>query len=118
MLKDIVEVESLTQEENDKLIAALEANTDEFTTLKFVEEVAELQEKLIKYHLKSKDHKPEPREILDEIGDVTLRMLFFIERLDKKHPELESSDYLGQRIEKKLTKMYGYVRDGKYVKGI
>jgi len=118
MIEDIFSVDNLSDEENKVLTDALEANTDEFTTLKFIEELAELQEKLIKYHLKSKDHKPKIKEVLDEVSDVIMRSLLFVDRVEKNDPEFDVTEYLSKRLDKKLTKMYGYAKEGKYQGGL
>lgn len=100
--------------EFEELSEALKKNTAEFTTLKLIEELAELQEKLIKYHLKSKAHKPKIEEILDEVGDVELRLALFIDHLEF----VDAEEYIEDRIEKKLGKLYGYLKEGKYKGGL
>lgn len=109
-----IEIVQLTPDEFGELTEALKKNTPEFTTLKLIEELAELQEKLIKYHLKSKDHKPKIEEILDEIGDVEIRVTLFIEQLDYE----DANEYIDDRVHKKLGKLYGYYKEGKYKGGL
>lgn len=112
----IPEKEFLTPGEHEDLEQALKRNTNEFTTLKLIEELAELQEKLIKYHLKSPSHKPKLEEILDEIGDVQLRIELFIDKV--RNEDFDVDDYLDERIDRKLMKLHGYVKEGKYKGGL
>jgi len=118
MIDEIIDLGVLDQEEVKKLSDALNENTDEFTTLKLIEELAELQEKLIKFHLKDAKHKPEFKEILDEVGDVVLRTAFFIERHSSKDYGFDIMEYLDKRVEKKIVKLNGYVKEGKYKGGL
>jgi hypothetical protein len=118
LVNDLVDYDTLNEVEQEQLVNALNKNTDEFTTLKFLEEVNELGEKLIKYHLKSKSHKPKLTDILDEIGDVMIRTALFIDRETDKNHDFDIMDYLDARIQKKLKKLHGYVKEGKYQGGL
>jgi NTP pyrophosphatase (non-canonical NTP hydrolase) len=108
--------DEMTETEYTELLDALKKNTPEFTTLKLIEELAELQEKLIKYHLKSPSHKPKIQEVLDEVGDVGLRITLFLEQ--HTTDEFDATEYVEERVEKKVKKLYGYHKEGKYKGGL
>jgi L-rhamnose mutarotase len=109
-------LDEMDNKEYDELMKALEENTMEFTTLKLIEELAELQEKLIKFHLKNVTHKPKLEEILDEIGDVNIRTALFLDRHETE--EFDTFEYVDERVEKKLKKLNKYRKEGKYKGGL
>lgn len=106
----------LTEDQYNELFEAIEANTFDFTVLKLVEELAELQEKLIKFHLKSPAHKPKLKEILDEIGDVEIRIAMFLDKVENDNYDVD--EYIQERISKKMMKLHGYFKEGKYKGGL
>lgn len=106
----------LSESEYEEVVDALKKNTTEFTTLKLIEELAELQEKLIKFHLKSASHKPKMNEILDEIGDVGLRVTLFLDH--HTTDDFDPGEYVDERVEKKIKKLHGYYKEGKYKGGL
>lgn len=111
-----IEEDIISEEDYQAVTEALKKNTPEFITLKLIEELAELQEKLIKYHLKSPSHKPKMTEILDEVGDVGLRIILFIEH--HSNDEFSAMDYVEDRTMKKIKKLSGYLKEGKYTGGL
>jgi len=110
------EEQDLSYEQAEEILKELKKNTPEFTTLKLIEELAELQEKLIKFHLKAPSHKPKLEEILDEIGDVGIRATLFLEHHSTE--DFDAQEYVDDRVEKKMKKLYGYYKEGKYKGGL
>lgn len=102
----------LSDDEQTRIINSLaKTNRHDYNILKLCEELAELQEVMLKYHLKILENKPPMSAIVDEIGDVMIRIgVFAIQN------ELE--EQVEDRINLKLTKLNGYMKQGKYKGGI
>jgi NTP pyrophosphatase (non-canonical NTP hydrolase) len=86
-------------------------NRLDYNILKTCEELAELQEVLLKYHLKTPDKKPDIQNIIDEIGDVAIRIMALTEAL---HVE----ENLNHRFQIKANKFMEYYKQGLYKGGI
>ena len=82
-------------------------NQEQFNYLKFCEEATELQELLLKKVNKvDKKDIPSNLGIIDEIGDVKVRLLV----LEKMFGE----DNINERVKYKMEKWKGYIEKGKY----
>jgi len=89
----------------------VKTNKPEYNVLKLVEELAELQEKVIKYHTKSTERKPSKDDLVEEMGDVTLRIMILGQQLGALND-------IDDRIAFKLTKLKGWYDQGKYIGGL
>lgn len=77
---------------------------------KLSEELAELHEKIIKKKMKEGSSKePTKDSIIEEIGDVMIRLCVVCKQLEIKSEEVKA------RVEYKLNKYKGYIKEGKYV---
>jgi len=99
----------MTTEQKNQVIAKLvETNSYEYNLRKSVEELLELAEVIMK-KLNKKDGPKEPKdqEIVEEIGDVTIRLhiLGF----------MFGNNNVNDRVEDKLTKFNDYLKKGKYI---
>lgn len=86
-------------------------NRLDYTVLKTCEELTELQERLLKFHLKIPEKRPSMEDIAEELGDVLIRLVQLTEKL-----ELE--DLLEARMKYKVEKLWGYYLSGKYKGGV
>lgn len=94
-------------EEQEKIIQYLyEKNGEKYNLHKASEECQELGLVLNQYLLKPK--KVDPQEIIDEIGDVKIRLAI----LEKMFP----ADKIQQRIDYKLSKYKEYIDHEQYDK--
>lgn len=85
-----------------------ENNEKGYNEHKLLEELAELNEVLIKRIVKKgTDKEPSEEHLVEEMGDVLIR----IEVLAK---QLEVSKFVSQRYDNKLTKYQEYIETGKY----
>lgn len=106
-------VNYLDQFEIEDMIAEISAdNTPEYNLLKFCEELTELQERLLKSHLKIPSKKPTKVDIAEELGDVFIRFLGYI-----AHDE-ELITLVEERVQFKTNKLYNYYMSGNYKKGV
>jgi len=86
------------------------SNTEQYNILKVCEESTETQEKLLKYITKSKEYKPKLEDIVEEIGDLELRLEFLKELWNIQKAVQERKVY-------KLKKLVKYREEGKYIGG-
>lgn len=96
---------------DETILLLAKTNRHDYNTLKLCEELTELQENLLKSHLKVPEKKPSEAQIVEELGDVMVRLLIYIEQNNL----LEAVE---ARIQYKLTKLQGYYEQGKYKGGI
>jgi len=108
MQKDKV-LELVDQKVNQyKIIKKMqEQNDPKYNLIKACEELAELSEKLLKKVVKEGTDKcPSDDDIIEEIGDVQIRLdllgLIF------------GQDKVEKRIQYKLSKFEGYMKEGKF----
>lgn len=87
-----------------------ETNDYKYNLLKTVEELSELSEVLMKKVLKVDKKQPTDEEIIDEIGDVYIRI--------KVLSKLFNEKAVSKRIRLKLRKFREYLNEGKYKGGI
>jgi|ERR1044072_3102915 NTP pyrophosphatase (non-canonical NTP hydrolase) len=83
-------------------------NGQDYNFRKAAEECAELTTVLLQLTNKKIDGAPEQQELIDEIGDVIIRL----EILKRMVPE----DLLQARLDKKLAKYEGYISENTYSK--
>lgn len=83
-------------------------NDPEYNLLKFCEELTELQEKLLKFHLKAEGYKPSKEDIAEELGDVFVRMVMFAD------PDEKLQELMGLRINYKAFKLIKNYNAKKY----
>lgn len=106
-----VENQGTIEETIDLIELLAKTNRPEYNVLKTCEELAELQEKLLKFHLKVPEHKPTEEQIIEEVGDVFLRLMILIHQYDWE-------DAVEKRVEQKEAKLVNYYKEGKYKGGI
>ena|SRR6478609_7765285 len=95
-------------EENETINRMASTNSWEYNIDKTIEELFELGEVLMKKKLKwGGDKEPTDQSIIEEIGDVQIRL----EVLRKLFGEWN----VDKRVEDKLTKFEGYYKEGKYI---
>lgn len=94
------------EQQSDVLKHLLKKNSVEYNHLKAVEELAELTEVLIKKVNKMGQAKePANQEIVDEIGDVLIRLAIL--------NEMYGHDTVAERIDLKLSKFQSMIDEGK-----
>ncbi len=111
--EELIKKESIGVDHVDDMIDYLTGNNSEtYTSTKLLEELAELQEVLLKKINKTPEHQPTDERILEEIGDVFLRLILYCEFHKIKEDDIE------ERIQVKLNKFLGYIKEGLYSSGI
>jgi heterodisulfide reductase subunit B len=95
---------------NENIKQFAHSNTEQYNILKVCEESTETQEKLLKYLTKSKEYKPKIEDIVEEIGDLELRLEFLKELWKIEKAVQERKVY-------KLKKLVKYREEGKYTGG-
>lgn len=98
---------------NDQVIALLaKSNSERYNYLKCIEELAELQEVLIKKINKQGGPKEPSRDsIVEEIGDVLIRLKVLSTVLNAKGD-------VNDRVNMKCKKFAGYLQNGMYAGSI
>jgi NTP pyrophosphatase (non-canonical NTP hydrolase) len=107
LIADLPDVESI--EEVTEFF--VKTNRPEYNILKCCEELTELQEVLLKYHLKIPEKKPPIEKVIEEAGDVIFRLAVVVEQFN-------IFDEVGDRIREKVEKLIEYYKQGKYKGGI
>lgn len=87
-------------------------NDEKFLLAKTCEELTELQEVLLKMLNKIDPHKPSKGRLIEEIGDVYIRLEMLIERF-----KIDPLHIASRRIYK-ANKFIGYLNEGKYKNNI
>lgn len=87
-------------------------NDKSYNLSKASEEIAELQELVLKTLNKRAPNKPSKQSIIDEIGDVEMRI--YILKRDLKITQQE----INERKIYKANKFIGYIKSGDYKKNI
>lgn len=106
-------IEVATQEECKGLFQMLGAKNDEkFLLAKTCEELTELQEVLLKMMNKIYPHKPSREHLIEEIGDVEIRLQMIKSRFRITPKEIEDRKLY------KANKFVGYLNEGKYKNNI
>lgn len=83
-------------------------NDGMYNKTKLLEELAELNEKILKSINKHPDHKPPQSEIIEEIGDVLIRIKMY------NIMEGITDQQIRDRVILKANKFIGYIKDGIY----
>lgn len=100
-------------EKAEDLFEYLGKNNDEkFLLSKTCEELTELQEVLLKMNNKIDPHKPSRDHLIEEIGDVEIRLTMLKTRFD-----IFPSEIINRKIYK-ADKFDGYLKEGKYKNNI
>jgi len=95
------------EEGEQTLERMIEYNEPDYNLLKCIEELAELQEKLIKKVIKKGGPKePRDEEIIEEIGDVAIRISILFKLFGETRCE--------ERVFYKLGKFKSYMDEEKY----
>lgn len=89
----------------------LEYNAPEYNYIKLAEELAELQEVIIKRYLKKEEHKPPIAKVIEEMGDVILRCNILMTQEDIKMQ-------VAERVVEKQHKLLNYIDNGQYKGGV
>lgn len=92
-----------------KLLA--KTNKDNFNESKLLEELIELSEVLIKRKNKTAEYAPKLYKVIEEIGDVQIRLSVLIEQLNLK-------ESIKERITLKSIELKGYYDSNKYTGGV
>lgn len=90
----------------------LDNNRPEYNYLKLAEELAELQEVVIKKITKHPSRQPSIDKFIEEMSDVTLRINLLAYKLGIKE---DIEKYIKNKLEKRFA---GYINDSLYVGGI
>jgi len=78
--------------------------------IKLAEELAELSEVVLKMYLKKAEHKPPKERLVEEIGDVILRL--------KILSKMENISFdVNARVQKKTFQILQWIDEGKYKGG-
>lgn len=100
--------ESISMTNGQCIDHLIKTNTPSYNVLKFLEELAEVNEALLKKITKEDTSKePSKEHIIEELGDLEIRL----QVLKRIYGEEE----VNQRIQYKLDKYKQYIKDGKYV---
>jgi hypothetical protein len=92
-----------------KFFTQLTSTNDKmYNKTKLLEELAELNEKVLKSINKHPDHKPSQNEIIEEIGDVFIRLMMY------SVSEGISDEQIQKRVIEKSNKFIGYITQGIY----
>ena len=96
---------------NYKITRILEYNNPEFNYIKLAEELAELSEVVLKMYVKNLENRPPMSKLIEEMGDVLLRMriLAIQEKINVA---------VNERVEQKANKLMEYIEQGKYKGGV
>lgn len=86
-------------------------NRSDYQYVKLAEELAELLEVVIKRYLKKPENKPSIEKLIEEMGDVLLRMKLLAEMENIK-------EEVNTRMHAKCTKLLTYIAEGKYKGGV
>lgn len=95
----------------DSIKTILAYNRPEFNYLKLAEELAELSEVVIKRYLKKEENKPPLSKLVEEVGDVLLR-LKILSRMENISLDINI------RVINKTAKLLEYIDEGKYKGGV
>ncbi len=109
-LEDEIRKGLLTKKPEDIITKMAETNSWEYNIDKTIEELFELGEVLMKRKLKGSNWGATNKQIIDEVGDVEIRI-----RVLRK---LLGEESINSRVEEKLAKFKGFFEQGKYIGSI
>lgn len=114
--------EKINEDRSDRKLSILIADNlfgyisrvcdEKFLLSKSCEELTELQEVLLKMSNKIDPHKPSKEHLIEEIGDVEIRL-----RMLKSRYEITDEDIAKRKLYK-ANKFIGYLNEGKYKNNI
>lgn len=109
-----------TESEDDLFEFMAHNNSQDFNLNKATEEIFEFGEALTKLRTKSVKNpkRPSPMDALTEFGDVILRGRIALKTLFPDNTFDEIDDMVIAHIEKKTTALMGWLRNGKYDRGL
>lgn len=87
-------------------------NDPKYNMTKLAEELTELSELILKSVNKKPEHKPDLSHIIEEIGDVSLRLYVYISANGI------SSEQIDERIIEKSNRFLSYIKEKKYNSGV
>ncbi len=112
--EELIQLDSIENEtQAEDLLGFLGENNDAtFNRTKLLEELLELSEKIAKSLNKKPEYQPTQQDIVEEIGDVLLRLQIYMK--SEKIPE----DLVIDRTLLKINKFLEYLKNNQYVNGI
>lgn len=94
----------------------VDSNEEDYNITKLVEELNELATVLTQYiNKKGGPKQPTIKSIVEEIGDVVMRLGFLSLPAAGMFQQGEFEKLTGERIDVKLGKYFKFVKEGKYV---
>ena len=87
-------------------------NTKQYNLSKTCEELTELQELLLKTMNKRPANRPSKQMLIEEIGDVEMRLFILKDQLN-----ITGSEVIKRKVDK-ANKFIGYINEGKYTRNI
>lgn len=96
------------------------SNTPSFNLLKVLEEMAEFQEVATKIETKHPNNpdKPKKEELVKEFGDLIYRGIVYLKQIMPETSLEEIEKLLEARINKKLSNLEKYKKEGLYKDGL
>jgi NTP pyrophosphatase (non-canonical NTP hydrolase) len=105
-------IESTNPEDYEEVVTLLSKyNKPKYNKLKLCEELSELSEVLLKSITKIPEKQPPLESIVEEAGDVILRLVVYIEQIG-------AGELIEKRLTEKASKLYKYIAEGKYPRGV
>ena len=96
----------MTDEQNEIINELVEKNTESGNLHKAVEELSELTTALAQYIIKDENREARNQEVIDEIGDVEIRLTIL--------KRMFNEEEVNKRVSFKLTKLKSYLDKGLY----
>lgn len=94
------EINTLTDEQEKELMDAFEQNDPKFNLTKLAEELTELAEVCLKKVNKDEFHAPSDDSLISEAGDVMIRLMIVLEKVDNAGDKLEAA------VDKKMRHLH------------
>lgn len=112
--EELVKIETIENEtQAESLLGFLASDNDKtFNRTKLLEELLELSERIAKSLNKKPEYQPTQQDIVEEIGDVLLRLQIYIRSEDI------SEDLIVDRTFLKINKFLEYLKNNQYANGI
>jgi NTP pyrophosphatase (non-canonical NTP hydrolase) len=99
------------QQETEAILLLAKTNSAAYNLLKAAEELAELSEVVLKMHNKSPKNKPKVEKLIEEIGDVELRL-----KILKINYAIK--EQVKERVQNKLSELLEYYNKNMYIGGL
>lgn len=112
--EELIKIETIENEtQAEDLLGFLASDNDKtFNRTKLLEELLELSEKIAKSLNKKPEYQPSQQDIVEEIGDVLLRLQIYMKS------EAIPEDLVVDRTLLKINKFLEYLKNNQYVNGI